>query len=232
MNDNVPSQIDRMDTERLKGYRRLLDFYYGLQWEGRERRGERHLVFNYARVFIEKITSYLMAGISYAVEADGDDEKSAENAGKAVRALYRVYEDNYLEQLDLETEIDGAVLGDACYKVFWDQNEKRVRVTAPDVQGIYAWWRGDDISRLWRVASRYTLEAEERGQAVLRDAGMGAEDGHIIVPTNCGQQLTDVIEVTDSRAGLAEAKKRITGITTDYRPQQGEYRQRLRLGAV
>jgi hypothetical protein len=75
-------------------------------------------------------------------------------------------------------------------------------------------------------------EAGERGQAVLRGAGIDAEDGQIIVPTNCGQQLTDVIEVTDSRAGLAAAKKRITGITMDYRPQQGEYSQRLRLGAV
>jgi hypothetical protein len=26
---------------------------------------------------------------------------------------------------------------------------------------MYAWWHGDDISRLWRVASRYTLDAEE-----------------------------------------------------------------------
>jgi hypothetical protein len=36
-----------------------------------------------------------------------------------------------------------------------------VRVTAPDVQGIYAWWSGDDVSRVWRVASRYSLAAEE-----------------------------------------------------------------------
>ncbi|MGD9142826.1 MAG: phage portal protein [Dehalococcoidia bacterium] len=160
-NEILPSQIDRMDTERMKSYRSLLDFYYGQQWESRERRGERHLVFNYARVFIEKITSYLMAGITYTVEAASDDDKSESNASKAVTALHSVYEDNYLEQLDLETEIDCAVLGDACYKVFWDQSEKKVRVTAPDVQGIYAWWSGDDMSRLWRVASRYNLDAEE-----------------------------------------------------------------------
>jgi hypothetical protein len=160
-NEILPSQIERMDTERMKGYRSLLDFYYGQQWESRERRGERHLVFNYARVFIEKITSYLMAGITYTVEAASDDDKSESNASKAVTALHSVYEDNYLEQLDLETEIDCAVLGDACYKVFWDQSDKKVRVTAPDVQGIYAWWSGDDMSRLWRVASRYNLDAEE-----------------------------------------------------------------------
>lgn len=66
-----------------------------------------------------------------------------------------------MEQLDLETEVDCAVLGDGCYKVIWDADEKKVRVTAPDVQGIYAWCCGDDISRVWRVASRYRLGAEE-----------------------------------------------------------------------
>jgi hypothetical protein len=34
-------------------------------------------------------------------------------------------------------------------------------VTAPDVQGIYAWFSGDDSSRLWRIASRYQLSQEE-----------------------------------------------------------------------
>jgi hypothetical protein len=72
-----------------------------------------------------------------------------------------VYAANNLEQLDLETEIDCAVLGDACYKVIWDPIEKQVKVTAPDIQGIYAWCSGDDISRVWRIASRYRLEAEE-----------------------------------------------------------------------
>jgi hypothetical protein len=39
-----------------------------------------------------------------------------------------------------------------------------VRVTAPDVQGVYAWWAGDDTSRVWRVASRYSLSQEEAAQ--------------------------------------------------------------------
>ena len=63
--------------------------------------------------------------------------------------------------MDLETEIDCAILGDACYKVIWDAAEKKVKVTAPDVQGIHTWWLGDDTSRVWRVASRYSLSAEE-----------------------------------------------------------------------
>jgi len=34
--------------------------------------------------------------------------------------LHRAYAENNLEQLDLETEIDCAILGDAAYKVIWD----------------------------------------------------------------------------------------------------------------
>ena len=45
MNENVISQLARLDSERIKGYKDLLDFYYGRQWEGRERRGERRLTF-------------------------------------------------------------------------------------------------------------------------------------------------------------------------------------------
>jgi hypothetical protein len=161
MNDSISAQLARRDLARIKGYRDFLDFYHGQQWAGRARWGERHLVFNYARVFIDKITSYLMSGVSFAVDASTDSDEARETARRAESALYRVYDENNLELLDLETEIDCAVLGDACYKIIWDTAEKKVRVTTPDVQGIYAWWSGDDTSRIWRVASRYSLSAEE-----------------------------------------------------------------------
>jgi len=161
MNETIPMQLARLDLNRIRGYQELLDFYHGRQWEGRERRGERRLIFNYAKVFIDKITSYLMSGINFAVDAVEDSDEARARAQKAEAALYRVYEDNNLEQLDLDTEIDCAILGDACYKVIWDATEKKVRVTAPDVQGIYAWWLGDDTTQVWRVASKYTLSAEE-----------------------------------------------------------------------
>jgi hypothetical protein len=161
MNNPVINQLARLDTERIRGYKNLVDFYYGRQWEGKGRRNERRLTFNYAKVFIEKITSYLMAGVTFAVDPVDQTAKAIENARRAEAALTRVYSQNHLEQLDLETETDAAVLGDACYKVIWDEAEKRVRVTAPDIQGIYAWCQGDDPSRLWRVASKYQLSREE-----------------------------------------------------------------------
>lgn len=158
---SIPEELRRRDLDRIKNYDKLLDFYHGRQWEGRERRGEKRLTFNYARVFVDKVTSYLMSGINFAVDAVEDSDKARARAQKAELALYQMYQDNDLEQLDLETEIDCAVLGDACYKVIWDNRAKKVRVTAPDIQGIYAWWWGDDTSRVWRIASKYSLSAEE-----------------------------------------------------------------------
>ncbi|MFH1652106.1 MAG: phage portal protein, partial [Chloroflexota bacterium] len=161
MIETVAAQLARTDTERMRAYREYLDFYHGQQWESRERWGERHLTVNYARVFIDKLTSYLMSGIDFAVAPREDSAEGRAQAQRAEAALYQVYEENGLAQLDLETEVDCAVLGDACYKVTWDQAARRVRVTAPDVQGLYAWWSGDDPTRVWRVAARYDLSAEE-----------------------------------------------------------------------
>ncbi len=157
----IPAQLNHRDIDRIKSYKELLDFYHGVHWQGRERWGEKRLTFNYAKVFIDKITSYLMSGINFVVEPIDDSDEARTKARRAEQVLYRVYEENNLEQVDLETEIDCAILGDASYKVIWDAQAKQVRVTAPDVQGIYAWWLGDDASRVWRIASRYSLTREE-----------------------------------------------------------------------
>jgi len=158
---SIPMQLTHRDIDRIRRYKESLDFYQGKHWEGRDRRGEKRLTFNYAKVFVDKITSYLMSGINFAVDAAEDSDEARSKAQRAEAALYQVYEANNLEQLDLETEIDCAVLGDAAYKVTWDQETRQVRVTAPDIQGLYAWWLGDDTSRMWRVASKYCLSAEE-----------------------------------------------------------------------
>ncbi len=154
MNEDFnPAELARCDIDRLRGYNALLDFYHGLHWEGRERRGEKRLTFNYAKVVIEKVTSYLMSGVNFAVEPIEDSDEAAGRARKVEDTLYQVYQDNSLEQLDFDTELDCAILGDACYKVIWDQETRSVRVTSPDIQGIYVWRVGDDTSLVWRVAS-------------------------------------------------------------------------------
>jgi hypothetical protein len=206
---NIINQIASRDQARLRGYQELLDFYQGKQWPGRERWGEKRLTFNYARVFVDKLTSYLMSGIGFTVEALEDTPEARAKAEQAEKALYQVYAANNLEQLDFETETDCAILGDACYKVTWEEGEASssklpassggkggVKVTSPDIQGISAWWLGDDMSRIWRVASKYTLSDEEA--EIMYGKSPSPLTTHNLVPgssPNQGSQLKTVIEV-------------------------------------
>jgi len=159
MNEFNPSQLARIDTNRLADYTNNLNFYNGSQWEKQGR--NRQLVFNYAKVAIDKVTSYLMQGLTFACYPTENTDELKEKVVHAEQLIHDVYQANNLQQLDWETEIDTAILGDGCYKVIWDPDDKRIKVTAPDITGIYAWWLGDDLSRVWRVASRYTLTQDE-----------------------------------------------------------------------
>ena len=58
-------------------------------------------------------------------------------------------------------------------KVTWDAGEQRVRVSAPDVQGIFVWWQGDDLTRIRRLASRYRIDADEAVSSGLLASGGG-----------------------------------------------------------
>jgi len=157
----IPQQLTRMDLGRKRGYAGLLAFYQGEQWPRPMRRRDRRLVFNYAKAFVEKTASYLMSGMRSVVDPEDESPEAQERARTAERVLADVADRNNLAQLDFDTEIDAAVLGDAAYKVTWDPLERRVRISSPDVQGLFAWWLGDDLSRVWRVASRYELQPEE-----------------------------------------------------------------------
>ncbi|MGE0601719.1 MAG: phage portal protein [Dehalococcoidia bacterium] len=157
----LPVQLQELDHERRSRYRENLAFYEGRQWPGRSRRGERRLTFNYAKAFVDKVTSYLLNGSSIQLEG-GDNAEGRSRAAAAERALRDVVSLNGLAQLDYETELDCAVLGDACYKVTWDSAANSVRVTAPDVQGIFAWREPDDPSRLTAVAAQYRVANPDR----------------------------------------------------------------------
>ena len=133
----------------------------------------RQLVFNYAKIAIDKITSYLMTGLNYAFEPLNNvavasaakqspvNTKLSDMAKRAEDLIYQVLDQNNCGELDYTTEIDAAILGDGCFKVTWDAVEKRIRITAPDVNGLYAWWTGDDLTRVYQVASRYQLSQAE-----------------------------------------------------------------------
>jgi len=154
-----PLHLENTDTSRFKRYREMLAFYSGEQWSGRKNRNEKRLTFNYARVIVDKLTSYLMNGLSVRITTD--DEGKRELAAQAERQLKRVQLENNLDLLDYETEVDTAILGDGCYKVTWDKTRNRVKVSSPDIQGINVWWRGDDTTEIRQVASSYKMDEQE-----------------------------------------------------------------------
>ena len=119
MTDFNPSHLNRMDTQRLAAYRTNLDFYNGSQWQQTSpaRQGSaggrhRQLVFNYTKVSIDKVTSFLMPGLGFACYPLKADSSQLTAVRKAEQVLRKVYEQNNLQQLDYETEIDTAILGD------------------------------------------------------------------------------------------------------------------------
>lgn len=114
----LPQQLDQRDQDRLKAYQENLAFYGGAQWVGSAGRRERRLTFNYARTFAHKLTAYLMAGLTMGVEpSDGSPEAADRAAAIAQKVLMALSEENALEEMDFETELDTAILGDGCYKV-------------------------------------------------------------------------------------------------------------------
>ena len=76
-------------------------------------------------------------------------------------------------------------------------------------------------------------KADDRCQELLRRLERDSLSGDVTVGPNCGQELYDVVEVTDPRAGLAAVKRRVAGLRLDFR-RSGEprYLQRLTLGGV
>ena len=76
-------------------------------------------------------------------------------------------------------------------------------------------------------------KALDRARAALREQLLGALDGEIVVSPNLGQEMYDVIEITDDRAGLSADKRRVLGLRLHYsRGPKPEYRHTILLGGV
>jgi hypothetical protein len=106
-----------------------------------------------------------------------------------------------------------------------------------DMGEAYTWGEVDQVfDRLLQVhdLNLDTLQkTQDRANATLREQLIAALDGEIDVPANCGQELYDVIEVTDGSLGLAAAKRRVMGLELRYsRGPRPEYRHTLSLGGA
>ena len=102
----------------------------------------------------------------------------------------------------------------------------------------FDWASAADVyDRLHQVHDRNlasTAAAQDRADALLRHEEMRSVDGELLVPVNCGQELYDVVEVTDPTAGLSSTRRRVLAMTLRY-SRSGHapaYEMRLRLGAV
>ena len=123
----------------------------------------------------------------------------------------------------------------------WELNRVQVEGYDPENQvpvvvDTFAWGEIDKLyDSLQQLEDRNidtVAKAEQRGEAYLRQAEVESASGAIQIPVNCGQQLYDVIDITDSRAGFNAEKRRVLGLILVYNPRRGEYEQRLLLGAV
>src|SRR5215207_6074423 len=73
------------DRGRFARYQELRDFYAGVQWAGKPRRGETRMVANYARALVRKVVSYALPDpVGFSVpapvltEADGGGREAEE----------------------------------------------------------------------------------------------------------------------------------------------------------
>jgi hypothetical protein len=89
----------------------------------------------------------------------------------------------------------------------------------------------DQLEQVYDPNLQDATRAQERADAILRGASLRAHPTAITIPTNVGQELLDVVTVTDVRCGISQEKYRVLTIQTHYDRRQGCYEQALTLGA-
>lgn len=89
----------------------------------------------------------------------------------------------------------------------------------------------DNLRMQYDANLEETDQAAKRADALLRHETLEALGDQITVPTNVGQELYDVVTLTDKRCGIDQEKYRALAIQTDYDRHKSQYEQRLTLGA-
>jgi hypothetical protein len=89
----------------------------------------------------------------------------------------------------------------------------------------------DVLEQVYDPNLQTVARAQERAGAILRTRAQEAEPAVITIGTNVGQELLDVVEVTDERCGISQEKYRVQAIQTDYDRRKGQYDQQLTIGA-
>ncbi|GBD19718.1 hypothetical protein HRbin28_00152 [bacterium HR28] len=170
--DPVPLEPSAADRARWARYREYLAFWEGRQWPDRARPGETRLVLNYARALVRKVTSVLFSRpVRYSVP----DSAAAE------RYLAQLASEDDWHGLDYVAALDAAVLGDAAFKVTWDRERRRPRLTTVDPAQLVVATRPDDQREVVAVAHTYPLTVGAVEQVFGRKLPLLGPDGWVTV---------------------------------------------------
>jgi hypothetical protein len=121
------------------------------------------------------------------------------------------------------------------------QRTNRAYVIGRDINGNPVYGTAVDSTELGLVGERLDFQqelaiptssqAESMASAILSKMRLSGKSGVILIPPNCGQELFDVVQVTDSQGNQAAVKFRVVGIRFEYNPRQARYHHKLILGA-
>jgi len=90
---------------------------------------------------------------------------------------------------------------------------------------------GERLDFQQEVAIPSESQAADMATAILSKMRLTKARGVILIPPNCGQELFDVVQISDSGANQSAVKFRVVGIRFEYDQKQAKYEHKLILGA-
>jgi hypothetical protein len=97
---------------------------------------------------------------------------------------------------------------------------------AEQAQGIEALLNVNDLN------ITTTGQATDRADYELRRVSIRESENRLVVPMNCGQEIYDVVEVTDPVLGYDARKRRVLALQARFRRAPARYELALTLGAL
>jgi hypothetical protein len=90
---------------------------------------------------------------------------------------------------------------------------------------------GERLDFTQELAIPTTAQAADVASAILSKMRLTKARGVILIPPNCGQELFDVVQISDAGANQSAVKFRVVGFRFEYNPKQARYAHKLILGA-
>jgi hypothetical protein len=197
------------ETARFSRYESLLNFYEGEQYQERPAPGDRRLIVNYARLFVQKGASYLIGkGYQTEVKPLKKNQSAETRATQIEELLAEVAEENQLDRLDYNTAVSASIFGDGVWKITLQQPDqslhqpgrpaknRRIVVKSIDPAEIRASW--NNAGELSIVKHDYAL-TKEQAQALFGK--------HVGDPTAPPDKLVTITETWTASTYYVEVDK-------------------------